>query len=81
MSALYGSMQGDDRSVLTCRGHREATAHIRGRDHGIRVDATRDRESGEVVIKVHQTGGSNNTHDVKHLGTLTPDGRFEHNLE
>lgn len=59
MSKLYASIDSDARKTqATSRGHRSISAHVRGWDVGVSVEARVD-DDGEVVLYVYRTSGSN----------------------
>lgn len=57
MSALYASVQGERGTATKC-GRKFLSAHIRGWDLGIRIEARHD-ENGRDTFAVFQTSGSN----------------------
>ena len=56
MSALYGSMAGE-RGEVTRRGHKRLSAHVRGWNVGVRVEARHGSDGDSILI--FRTGGSN----------------------
>ena len=69
MSRLYASIDSDARKTqATSRGHKQISAHVRGWDDGVEVQAFAD-ETG-VGFYIYQTGGSNGAMNPKLIATL-----------
>jgi hypothetical protein len=71
MSALYGSIETDAaKTNVTRRGHKAMSAHIRGWEVGVRIEARHDKEKGDTFA-IFLTHGSNGA------GTDTAIGEVE----
>lgn len=72
MSRLYGSLRGSARTDATRRGSAASgvTAHVRGWDAGVKVDASVDPASDAEVFAVSLTGGSNDGRHPVDVATI-----------
>lgn len=67
MSTFYGSLTGEKKSK-TKQGQRNLQGHLRGWDHGIRVEYSLD-DNDNALCKVWETGGSNSPDNRKLIKT------------
>lgn len=65
MSTFYGSLDGE-KKAKTKQGQRRLSGHLRGWDHGIRVEYELDANDN-ATCKVYVTGGSNDSANKKLL--------------
>lgn len=63
MSTFYATLSGEKKPKAK-QGQRRIEAHVRGWDHGIRVNYWLD-ENDEAHCTIYQTGGSNHPDDGK----------------
>jgi len=78
MSHFYGSMKGS-RKEKTCCGHKSTgmTAHIRGWNSGVKIDAYRSKNDLRDMFTIRVTGGSKNPEEVACLEVYqNPNGEF-----
>jgi hypothetical protein len=76
MSRLYASIDSDSRKTqATSRGHRHISAHVRGWEVGVQVEAAIDNDSDEDVFAVYVTrgsaGGTMSAHHVARYASST----------
>lgn len=73
MSHFYGEVQSESsKSAASRQGSKTSglTAHIRGWENGILVEALHHDETDEDWFYVYKTGGSNNPNDMALAGVL-----------
>jgi len=72
MAHFYGNMQGNRGECTRCGSKTSGiNAHIRGWGVGVRTVVTVDANTGEDVVAVYLTSGSNGDKPTKQIGIFT----------